>query len=123
VRSLRPEDLYASWLRSAATFESPLGPPAEERAPSLAAGDILTVAREIPLRFVVNRDTHTVSLYHFDQRIDLAGAAQPLVEALARASSFPAGRACKWLGEGYTWEDVAPLLQELVRAGILRVAR
>jgi len=123
VRSLRAEDLYASWLRGVATFESPLGPPAEERAPSVAAGDVLTVARDIPLRFVTNPDTRAISLYHLDQRIDLAEAARPLVEALVKTSRFPARRACTWLGKGYAWEDVAPLLQELVRAGILRVAR
>lgn len=122
VRALRAEDLYASWLRGTATFESPLGRSAEP-APGLTATDVLTVSREVPLRFVTNRDTQTISLYHLDQRIDLAGAARPLVEALARTSRFPAGRACKWLGKGCTWEDVAPLLQEMVRVGILRVAR
>jgi ribosomal protein L16 Arg81 hydroxylase len=123
VRSLRAEDLYASWLRGTATFESPLGRRAEEPAVGVAAGDVLTVSRDVPLRFVTNRDTRTISLYHLDQRIDLAEAARPLVEALAKTSRFPAGRACKWLGAGFAWEDVAPLLQELIRVGILRVAR
>jgi hypothetical protein len=72
------------------------------------------------LRFVTNPDTRAISLYHLDRRIDLAEAAPPLVEALVTTSSFPARRACAWLGEGYTWEDVVPLLQELVRTGILR---
>jgi hypothetical protein len=45
------------------------------------------------------------------------------VEALARRSRFPAARACAWLGKGTSWEDVAPLLQELIRVGILRLAR
>ena len=120
VRSLRAEDLYASWLRSVATFDSPLGRRAEERAPSVASSDVLTVTRDLPLRLVTNPDTRTISLYHLEQRIDLAEAARPLVEALGKTSSFTAGRACKWMGEGYAWEDVAPLLQELVRAGILR---
>ena len=123
VRSLRAEDLYASWLRGTATFESPLGPRAGEGPPSVAADDVLTVARDIPLRFVTNPDTRAISLYRLDQRVDLAEAARPLVEALAKTSSFPARRACTWLGEGYAWADVAPLLQELVRTGILRVVR
>jgi hypothetical protein len=33
VRSLRAEDLYASWLRGTATFESPLGAGGEEGTP------------------------------------------------------------------------------------------
>ena len=123
VRALRAEDLYASWLRGTATFESPLGQAIGDPTPSVTARDVLTVAREVPLRFVTNRDTGTISLYHLDRRIDLAGAARPLVEALAKTSRFPAGRARTWLGKGRTWEDVAPLLQELVRVGILRVAR
>ena len=123
VRALRAEDLYASWLRGTATFESPLGRSIDDARPSLTARDVLTVAREVPLRFVTNRDTGTISLYHLDRRIDLAEAARPLVQALAKTSRFPAGRACTWLGEGCTWEDVAPLLEELVRVGILRVAR
>ena len=121
VRSLRAEDLYASWLRGTATFESPLGRSVEDAAPT--PRDVLTVAREVPLRVVTNRETRTISLYHLDQRVDLAEAARPLVNALARTSRFPAARACTWLGKGRTWDDVAPLLQELVRVGILRVAR
>jgi len=123
VRALRAEDLYASWLRGTATFESPLGRSIGDPTPSVTARDVLTVAREVPLRFVTNRDTGTISLYHLDRRIDLAEAARPLVEALVKTSRFPAGRACTWLGKGRTWEDVAPLLQELVRVGLLRVAR
>ncbi len=123
VRSLRAEDLYDSWLQGTATFESPLGRRVEEHVAGVAAGDVLTVSRDVPLRFVTNRDAQTISLYHLDQRIDLAEAARPLVQALAKTSSFPASRACKWLGKGFTWEDVEPLLQELVRVGILRVAR
>jgi ribosomal protein L16 Arg81 hydroxylase len=123
VRSLRAEDLYASWLRGTATFESPLGRSVEDAAPSVTARDVLTVTREVPLRVVTNRETRTISLYHLDQRVDLAEAARPLVNALARTSRFPAARACTWLGRGHTWDDVAPLLQELVRVGILRVAR
>jgi len=123
VRSLRAEDLYASWLRGTATFESPLGRSVEDAAPSVTPRDVLTVAREVPLRVVTNRETRTISLYHLDQRVDLAEAARPLVNALARTSRFPAARACTWLGKGRTWDDVAPLLQELVRVGILRVAR
>jgi hypothetical protein len=123
VRALRAEDLYASWLRGTATFESPLGQSAEDAAPSVGARDVLTVARDVPLRYVTNRDTRTISLYRLDHRVDLAEAARPLVEALARTSRFPAARACAWLGKGTSWDDVAPLLQELVRVGILRIAR
>lgn len=123
VRSLRAEDLYASWLRGLATFESPLGPQGSEPAPSLAPDDVLRVSRDVPLRVVTNPDTQTISLYRLDQRLDLAGAARPLVEALTRTARFPARRACKWLGEDYTWEDVAPLLQALVRAGFLHLVR
>ena len=123
VRSLRAEDLYASWLRGTATFESPLGRSVDDTAPSLTSRDVLTVAREVPLRVVTNRDTRSISLYHLDRRVDLAEAARPLVNALARTSRFPAARACTWLGKGSTWGDVAPVLQELVRVGILRVAR
>jgi len=122
VRSMRAEDLYASWLRRTATFESPLGRSLDATAPSLTPRDVLAVTREVPLRFVTNEGTGTISLYHLDQRVDLAEAARPLVEALARTSRFPAARARTWLGQGYTWDDVAPLLQELVRVGILRVA-
>jgi ribosomal protein L16 Arg81 hydroxylase len=121
VRSMRAEDLYASWLRRTATFESPLGRSLDDTAPSLTPRDVLTVTREVPLRFVTNEGTGTISLYHLDQRVDLAEAARPLVEALARRSRFPAGRACAWLGRGCTWDDVVPVLQELVRVGILRV--
>ena len=123
VRSLRAEDLYASWLRGTATFESPLGRSVDDTAPSLTPRDVLTVAREVPLRVVTNRETRSISLYHLDRRVDLAEAARPLVDALARASRFPAARACTWLGKGSTWDDVAPVLRELVRVGILRVAR
>jgi ribosomal protein L16 Arg81 hydroxylase len=123
VRSLRAEDLYASWLRGTATFESPLGRSVDDTAPSLTPRDVLTVAREVPLRVVTNRDTRSISLYHLDRRVDLAEAARPLVNALARASRFPAARACTWLGKGSTWDDVAPVLGELVRVGILRVDR
>jgi ribosomal protein L16 Arg81 hydroxylase len=123
VRDLRAEDLYASWLRRTAIFESPLGRSLEPTAPALTPRDMLTVAREVPLRFVINADTATITLYHLDQRIDLAGAARPLVEALGRTSRFPAARACAWLGKGWTWDDVAPLLGELVRVGILRAER
>jgi ribosomal protein L16 Arg81 hydroxylase len=123
VRSLRAEDLYASWLRGAATFESSLGQSAEDATPDIGPRDVLIVARDIPLRFVVNRDTRAISLYRLHQRVDLAETARLLVHALARTSRFPAARACAWLGKGTTWDDVAPVLQELVRVGILRIAR
>ena len=71
---------------------------------------------------MTDRVRGTISLYHFGQRVDMAEAARPLVEALARYSRFPARRACTWLGTGTRWDDVAPLLQELVRVGILRIA-
>jgi hypothetical protein len=87
----------------------------------VTAADVLAVARDVPLRFVTNPETRAISLYHLDQRVDLAEAARPLVEALVTTPSFRAGRACRWLGDGYTWEDVAPVIQELVRTGILRV--
>jgi ribosomal protein L16 Arg81 hydroxylase len=122
VRSMRAEDLYASWLRRTATFESPLGRTLDDKVTSLTPRDILTVTREVPLRFVTSDDTKTISLYHLDQRVDLAAAARPLVEALARTSRFPAERACTWLGKGWTWDDVAPVLQELVRVGVLKVS-
>jgi len=123
VRSLRAEDLYASWLRSTATLESPVGQAMEDAAPMLAAHHVLIVTRGVPLHVVANRDRGTISLYHLGHRVDLAEAAGPLVEALARRSRFPAVRACAWLGKGRRWEDVAPVLQELVRVGILRIAR
>ena len=123
VRSLRSEDLYASWLRSTTTFDSPVGQTVEGSAPNLERRDVLIVARDLPLRVVTNRDRRTISLYHLGHRVDVAEAARPLVEALARRSRFPAGRACTWLGKGTRWDDVAPVLQELVRVGILRIAR
>jgi ribosomal protein L16 Arg81 hydroxylase len=123
VRALRAEDLYASWLRGTATFESPLGQSVEGSPPSLGPRDVLTVTRGVPLRIVTDRDRRTISLYHLGHRVDVAESARPLVEALARATRFPAARACAWLGKGTAWEDVAPLLQELVRVGILRIVR
>jgi ribosomal protein L16 Arg81 hydroxylase len=123
ARSLRAEDLYASWLRGVTTFESALGQSVDSAAPDVSPRDVLVVTRDVPFRFVANRQTRTLSLYRLQQRVDVAEAARPLVDALARTSRFPAARACTWLGKGTTWDDVAPLLRELVRVGILRVAR
>lgn len=46
VRSLRAEDLYAGWLRGTATFESPLGPRAEEGMLALLAERVLDPPKE-----------------------------------------------------------------------------
>ena len=40
-------------------------------------------------------------------------------ETLSRQSSFIAGSACSW-GSGYRWEEIEPLLAELIEQGVLR---
>lgn len=59
-------------------------------------------------------------LYHGDKEISFDEPALfAFGEALARQSSFIAGSACAW-GDGYRWDEVEPLLAELIEQGILQ---
>jgi hypothetical protein len=75
------------------------------------------------LRYVARPSDGSVSLYYLDNRVDLAYKALPLVKAMLKRSSFPAHLATGWLGKEFEWQDVKPVLQELVQAGILRIDR
>jgi ribosomal protein L16 Arg81 hydroxylase len=122
VPTLRAADLYESWCRRVGAVEAPLATTAKVAVPALAPDDVLAVARDVPIRYVVDRRARTITIHHLGQRLELSDGALPLLEALGRRSRFRARSAARWLGGRYGWAQVGPLLQELLRVGILRPA-
>jgi hypothetical protein len=121
VQSLRAEDMFETWTHYVASFDTPVGTGEAPRAEDVKATDTLTVAMEFPLRYVRRTTEGLVSLYYLDNRIDLRITALPFIKEILKRSSFPAGSAAQWLDNGFQWQDVKPVLMELVRAGVLRV--
>jgi len=123
VPTLRAADLYESWCRRVAGVEPPVAATARpDDLPAIAPDDVLAVARDVPIRYVADRRRRTITVHHLDRRLELAESARPLLDALARRSTFRARQACRWLGDGHDWATVNPLLQELARLGMLRRA-
>jgi len=120
VQTLRAEDLYEAWTHHVASFDTPLAPDGGPGARSIAPTDTLTVTREFPVRYVERPGEGTLSLYYLNHRTDLAYVALPLVEGMLKARTFKAQAAVAWLGTGFAWTDVEPVLQGLVGAGILQ---
>jgi ribosomal protein L16 Arg81 hydroxylase len=123
VQSLRAEDLYETWTHHVAAFDTPFKIDDHRDAQEVKPTDTLTLAHDFPLRYVARPGHGSVSLYYLDNRIDLAYEALPLVKTMLKRSTFPAHLATEWLGEEFDWQDVKPVLQELVQAGVLRIDR
>jgi Cupin superfamily protein len=121
VQSLSAGDLYETWTHYVHSFDTPFTMRAAEHALEVDETDTLALVRELPLHYVVSPRNDAVSIYYFDHRLDLSYDALPLVKAMVAHASFPARQAMQWLGETFAWPDVKALLQELVRAGILRI--
>ena len=123
VQSLRAEDLYETWTHHVASFDTAFKMDDRPRAEEVKVTDTLTLEHDFPLRYVARPSDGSVSLYYLDNRVDLAYEALPLVKAMLKRSSFPAHLATGWLGKEFEWQDIKPVLQELVQAGILRIDR
>jgi ribosomal protein L16 Arg81 hydroxylase len=121
VQSLRAEDMYELWTHHVASFDTPLGEEDSLGAPDVKETDTFKVSREFPLRYVPHPDEASVSVYFLDRRIDLAHAVLPLIKALVRRPALAARTATELLGGEFEWPAVKPVLQELVRAGILSI--
>jgi ribosomal protein L16 Arg81 hydroxylase len=122
VRTLRAEDLYEAWAHHVASFDAALAPEGP-RIRSVAPADILTVAPEFPVRYVQRPNEGTLSLYYLNQRTDLAYAALPMVQGMLKARTFTAQATVGWLGDGFVWKDIEPVLRGLVDAGILHLRK
>ena len=121
VKTLRAEDLYETWVHHVASFDSPPDREEPRRVPDVRLIDTFLRTKEFPLRYVARPDDGCVSLYYLDQRIDLKQQALPLIKAMLKNSSFSAQTAMRWLGDEFDWDELKPVLQEFVQAGILRV--
>ncbi len=121
VQSLRVEDLYQIWVNHVASFDSYFAARDRSGPQDVQVTDTLVLAEDFPVHYVVRQDENSVSLYYLNHCIDLKYDALPLVKKMLRHSTFPARLAVRWLGAGSEWGDVQPVLQELVRAGFLRV--
>lgn len=119
VKTLRAEDLYETWAHHVASFDSPFDREEPPRVTDVELSDTFVRTEEFPLRYVPHNGC--LSLYHLDNRIDLRKEALPLVKALLKRRSFSAQTAMRWLGGEFDWDEVKPVLQELVQAGIVRV--
>jgi ribosomal protein L16 Arg81 hydroxylase len=123
VRELRAEDLYEAWTHHVASFDTPLAPEGRPRTRPVAPTDTLTVAQEFPVRYVERPGEGTISLYYLNHRTDLAYATLPLVKGMLKTRTFTARAAVDWLGDGFAWHDVQPVLQGLEEAGILHPSK
>lgn len=123
VRSLRASDLYETWTHYVHSFDTPFTMQVAEQTPDINETDTLALMRELPLHYVASPHSGAVSIYYFDTRVDLSYETLPLVKAMVAHASFQAHQATRWLGKTFTWQHAKSLLQELVRAGILRVSQ
>jgi hypothetical protein len=123
MQSLSAGDLYETWTHHVHSFDTPFAIQSSEHAPEVAETDTLALVREFPFHYVVSPRKDAVSIYHLDNRFDLSYDALPLVQGMVAHPAFEAGQVSQWLGGTFAWPDTRPLLQELVRAGILRVIR
>lgn len=119
VRTLRADDLYEAWAHHVASFDTDLAREPALPVRAVAITDTLALAQAFPLRYVERPGEGTVSLYYLNQRVDLAFAALPLVKRILKTRTFTAQAAAGWLGDGFGWPDVQPVLQALVDAGTL----
>lgn len=100
-------------------------PAQPDAAPALVPTDalMLPMQRSVVRQYATNEDgVRELRLFYGDKEITFDDPAFfGFGEALASQSRFVAGDAMRW-GGGYAWQDVAPLLAQLVEDGILRPA-
>jgi ribosomal protein L16 Arg81 hydroxylase len=121
VQSLRADEMYELWTHHVASFDTRIGAESALPAPDLKETDAFKVERDIPLRFIPHRKEGSVSVYFLDRRLDLAYAMLPLIKAILKRPALAARTATELLGRKFKWQDVKPVFQELVQAGILHV--
>jgi lysine-specific demethylase/histidyl-hydroxylase NO66 len=117
VAGLRADDLYATWLHHVTASGTSAPPPAA--AARVSPADVLERAADSPVRWVSS--TEGVSLHHRDRRIDLDADALPLLQRLADPTPATARRLAG-LVDGHGWDAVAPVLDAMVAAGVLRIS-